>query len=149
MEVQKFFEVKGPRGTYSHACTSLALQSFSKTTPKIWLSASLISIGSPKLFDFPPKKKPTSSSKSRHSVGSWVEPLLGSALSIWICPLGLQIDDRKVKLSKQKTIISYDIIKCFMGACELVCSILRRCSIGRGIPQGDAPSWAAGRCLFP
>ena len=35
MLVPKFFELNGPSGTYSHACTSRADQSFSSTYPKI------------------------------------------------------------------------------------------------------------------
>lgn len=47
MEVAKFLAVKGPRGTYSHFCTSRALQSFISTSPKSRASASAIVSGRP------------------------------------------------------------------------------------------------------
>lgn len=49
MEVAKFLAVKGPRGTYSHFCTSRALQSFISTSPKSRSSASAIVRGRPVL----------------------------------------------------------------------------------------------------
>jgi hypothetical protein len=68
---------------------SLALQSFNKTNPNIFYSASFTFIGYPKLFVFPPKKAPISNSKSSllHSekIGSWV---FGS---FYTYPLGLRI----------------------------------------------------------
>mmetsp|Transcript_16519 Transcript_16519/g.56181 ORF Transcript_16519/g.56181 Transcript_16519/m.56181 type:complete len:234 (-) Transcript_16519:553-1254(-) len=76
MVVRKFFDPKGPSGTYSQRCTSRALQSFSSTMPKMWRSASSMATGRPRSEPMP-TKKPTSSSKSRRAVGrcpGWSQP---------------------------------------------------------------------------
>jgi hypothetical protein len=62
----------GPRGTYSHLCTSLADQSFSRQYPNTCSLASAILIGTPSSFPAPPTKTPTSSSKSSFAVGAYV-----------------------------------------------------------------------------
>lgn len=51
--VEKFLALKGPNGTYSHTCISLALQSLSKQKPKIWLWASFSFTGVPNSLDLP------------------------------------------------------------------------------------------------
>ena len=83
----KFLELNGPNGTYSHACMSRALQSFSNTYPKTWDSASSIRIGSPILLGVQ-RKQPSSSSMSRRLLGENVGCLGEVVGSSRICPLG-------------------------------------------------------------
>ena len=90
MVVPKFFALKGPSGTYSHAWMSLADQSFRSTNPNILSAASAIGIGSPILFARQ-TKAPSSSSMSRRRLGVKVG-ILGSAVGfsrIW--PHGLRM----------------------------------------------------------
>lgn len=54
--VPKFLPRKGPRGTYSQAWMSRALQSFMRTTPNMWSLALSMVMGSPKLLPVPTKK---------------------------------------------------------------------------------------------
>mmetsp|Transcript_13634 Transcript_13634/g.23349 ORF Transcript_13634/g.23349 Transcript_13634/m.23349 type:complete len:248 (+) Transcript_13634:849-1592(+) len=71
MEVAKFLALNGPSGTYSHRCTSRALQSFMITMPKMCSWALLTSTGRP--CSLPgPTKNAISSSKSRFFVGPYV-----------------------------------------------------------------------------
>lgn len=84
--VMPFLAVNGPKGTYYHVWKSLKLQSFSKTNPKTCFHASFTLIGFPSSLTLPPKKAPTSISKSSllHSLK------LGSVASFaFTCPLGL------------------------------------------------------------
>ena len=61
--VAKFFPLNGPSGTYSHACTSLALQSFNSTYPNTHSSASSTPTALPISLPLP-TKHPSSNSKS-------------------------------------------------------------------------------------
>ena len=66
----KFFELNGPSGTYSHACTSRADQSFSSTYPKIADRARLAGTrGTPRGVEVQ-RKAPSSSSRSSFRVGA-------------------------------------------------------------------------------
>ena len=90
MVVPKFFELKGPSGTYSQACMSLADQSFIKTTPKRLFLASSIGTGLPILLARH-TKAPSSSSKSSRRRGARIGSFsFGFGLSR-ICPNGLRI----------------------------------------------------------
>ena len=91
--VAKFLDVNGPSGTYSHFCTSRALQSFMRTYPNIRPRASSAVMGLPivppppspsaySTFVGPPTMNATSSSKSSDLVGPYLLPFLGSAGSI-------------------------------------------------------------------
>ena len=51
----KFLLLKGPRGSISQRCTSLALQSFMSTRPKTWSLAALVVMASPCLLPGPMK----------------------------------------------------------------------------------------------
>ena len=68
MDVANDLPLSGPSGTYSKACTSRALQSLSRTKPKMRAAASSIAIGSPGRVEGP-QTKPSSHSKSRAAVG--------------------------------------------------------------------------------
>ncbi len=76
---------KGPRGTYSHFCISLADQSFMTTMPKMCSSAASILIGWPRAGVSPPTKKAISSSKSMRRQGPKTG---GSASSGRVWPFG-------------------------------------------------------------
>ena len=77
MEVPRFLAPKGPRGMYSHFWMSLADQSFMRTMPKMYLSASWAVMESPMGGQSPPTKKAISSSKSIRRQG----PNLGGSVS--------------------------------------------------------------------
>ena len=84
----KLLPKNGPRGTYSHPCISLALQSLNITLPKMCSSAFFMFMGSPRFVCLPIIKAISSSISSRLLL-----PKLGkSAVGALLCPLGLCID---------------------------------------------------------
>jgi hypothetical protein len=112
--VAKFLDVNGPRGTYSHFCTSCALQSFMSTYPNILPRAYSDAIGLPIAFVafafvvapsvavaggsyaswtfvLPPTKNATSDSKSSIFVGRYALPALGFVGSDMTFPQGRRI----------------------------------------------------------
>ncbi len=84
MALAKDFELKGPRGTYSHCWISRADQSLSNTIPKIWSQAFSIEIGWPSSVGLPITNA-VSSSKSSLRVA---EKTGRSSFGSLICPDG-------------------------------------------------------------
>ena len=87
MVVARFLDRKGPSGRYSQRWISRALQSLTRTTPKMCSCACSIGMGSPSALPGP-TKKPISSSKSISRLG----PKTGEvALASLVCPHGRRI----------------------------------------------------------